>query len=149
MSRSCNHFFHQRTLKSNRLTATRRKAWRCLAVKLRSSVSNSFYSYGTTKTHRTHRNSQRKNAASQFSRQMNASAFRLNNWRSSVVHRFQIFETFSVSAVLHSENGRKFSIQIISKPWAIWKSVKIAHGKPHHNETEYSIEKTIRTYRKR
>ncbi|GBM60391.1 KRAB-A domain-containing protein 2 [Araneus ventricosus] len=44
-------------------------------------------------------------------------------------HLLQIFLTFGAPAILHSDNGREFSNQVISELCAMWKDVKIVHGK--------------------
>ncbi|XP_030768090.1 KRAB-A domain-containing protein 2-like [Sitophilus oryzae] len=44
-------------------------------------------------------------------------------------HLLHIFLTFGAPAILHSDNGREFSDQIISELNAMWKDVKIVHGK--------------------
>jgi transposase InsO family protein len=42
---------------------------------------------------------------------------------------------------LHSDNGREFSNRVISELCAMWKDVKIVHGKPRHSQTQGSVEK--------
>ncbi|GFW39033.1 SCAN domain-containing protein 3 [Trichonephila clavipes] len=50
-----------------------------------------------------------------------------------------IFLIFGTPAILQSDNGRKFSNQIISEICAMWKDVKIVHGKPPHSQTQGSV----------
>lgn len=56
-------------------------------------------------------------------------------------HVFSIFSTFGVPAILQSDNGREFSNQVISEICAMWKDIKIVHGKPCHNQTQGSVER--------
>ncbi|XP_067125299.1 KRAB-A domain-containing protein 2-like [Centruroides vittatus] len=56
-------------------------------------------------------------------------------------HLLQIFLTFGAPAILQSDNGSKFCNQVISKLYAMWKDVKIVHGKPHHSQTQGSVER--------
>ncbi|XP_067132267.1 KRAB-A domain-containing protein 2-like [Centruroides vittatus] len=46
--------------------------------------------------------------------------------------------------MLHPDNGRKFCNQVISKLCAMWKDVKIVHGKPPHSQTQGSVERANR-----
>lgn len=56
-------------------------------------------------------------------------------------HLLQIFLIFGAPAILHSDNGREFSNQVISELCAMWKDVKIVHGKPRHSQTQGSVER--------
>ncbi|XP_035226597.1 KRAB-A domain-containing protein 2-like [Stegodyphus dumicola] len=56
-------------------------------------------------------------------------------------HILAIFLTFGAPAVLQSDNGREFSNLVISEICAMWKDVKIAHVKPHHSQTQDSVER--------
>jgi hypothetical protein len=56
-------------------------------------------------------------------------------------HLLNIFLTFGAPAILHSDNGREFSNRVISELCAMWKDVKIVHGKPRHSQTQGSVER--------
>ncbi|GBN67396.1 KRAB-A domain-containing protein 2 [Araneus ventricosus] len=56
-------------------------------------------------------------------------------------HLLQIFLTFGAPAILHSDNDREFNNQVISELCAMWKDVKIVHGKPRHSQTQGSVER--------
>jgi hypothetical protein len=56
-------------------------------------------------------------------------------------HLLNIFLTFGAPAFLHSDNGREFSNRVISELCAMWKDVKIVHGKPRHSQTQGSVER--------
>lgn len=56
-------------------------------------------------------------------------------------HVLSIFLTFGAPAILQSDNGREFSNQVISELCAMWKDVKIVHGKPRHSQTQGSVER--------
>ncbi|GFS65365.1 KRAB-A domain-containing protein 2 [Trichonephila clavipes] len=56
-------------------------------------------------------------------------------------HVLSIFLIFAAPAILQSDNGREFSSQVISEICAMWKDVKIVHGKPRHNQTQGSAER--------
>ncbi|XP_076383741.1 uncharacterized protein LOC143260987 [Megalopta genalis] len=56
-------------------------------------------------------------------------------------HVLSIFLTFGAPAVLQSDNGKEFSNQVISEICAVWKDVKIVHGKPRHSQTQGSVER--------
>lgn len=56
-------------------------------------------------------------------------------------HLLQIFLTFGAPAILHSDNGREFCNRVISELCAMWKDVKIFHGKPRHSQTQGSVER--------
>ncbi|CAK9816188.1 KRAB-A domain-containing protein 2 [Anthophora plagiata] len=56
-------------------------------------------------------------------------------------HVLSIFLTFGAPAILQSNNGREFSNQVISEICAMWKDVKIVHGKPRHSQTQGSVER--------
>ncbi|GFU58111.1 KRAB-A domain-containing protein 2 [Trichonephila clavipes] len=56
-------------------------------------------------------------------------------------HVLSIFLTFGAPAILQSDNGREFSNQVISKICAMWKDVKIVHGKPRLSQTQGSVER--------
>ncbi|XP_023231251.1 KRAB-A domain-containing protein 2-like [Centruroides sculpturatus] len=58
-----------------------------------------------------------------------------------VAYHLQIFLTFGAPAILHSDNGREFCNKVISELCAMWKDVKIVHGKPRHNQTQGSVER--------
>ncbi|GFX05830.1 KRAB-A domain-containing protein 2 [Trichonephila clavipes] len=51
------------------------------------------------------------------------------------------FSKENVPTILQSNNGREFSNEVISKICAIWKDVKIVHGKPRHRQTQGSVER--------
>jgi hypothetical protein len=56
-------------------------------------------------------------------------------------HLLNIFLTFGAPAILHSDNDREFSNRVISELCAMWKDVKIVHGKPRHSQTQGSVER--------
>ncbi|XP_035210146.1 KRAB-A domain-containing protein 2-like [Stegodyphus dumicola] len=56
-------------------------------------------------------------------------------------HVLAIFLTIGAPAILQSDNGREFSNQVISKTCAMWKDVKIVHGKPRHSQTQGSVKR--------
>ncbi|XP_055932879.1 KRAB-A domain-containing protein 2-like [Argiope bruennichi] len=56
-------------------------------------------------------------------------------------HVLPIFLTFGAPAILQSDNGREFSNQVVSEICAMWKDVKIVHGKPRHSQTQGSVER--------
>jgi transposase InsO family protein len=56
-------------------------------------------------------------------------------------HLLNTFLTFGAPAILHSDNGREFSNRVISELCAMWKDVKIVHGKPRHSQTQGSVER--------
>ncbi|XP_055924454.1 KRAB-A domain-containing protein 2-like [Argiope bruennichi] len=56
-------------------------------------------------------------------------------------HVLPIFLTFGAPAILQSDNGREFSNQVISEICAMWKDVKIVHGKLRHSQTQGSVER--------
>ncbi|XP_015600310.1 KRAB-A domain-containing protein 2-like [Cephus cinctus] len=56
-------------------------------------------------------------------------------------HVLSIFLTFGAPAILQSNNGREFSNQVISEICAMWKDVKIVHGKPRPSRTQGSVER--------
>ncbi|XP_035214026.1 KRAB-A domain-containing protein 2-like [Stegodyphus dumicola] len=58
-----------------------------------------------------------------------------------VYHVLAIFLTFGTTAILQSDNGSEFSNQVISQMRAMWKDVKIVHGKPRHSQTQGSVER--------
>ena len=52
-----------------------------------------------------------------------------------------IFTLLGASTILQSNNGRKFSNQIISNLRNMWPKLKIIHGKPRQNQSQGSIER--------
>ncbi|XP_067140873.1 KRAB-A domain-containing protein 2-like [Centruroides vittatus] len=56
-------------------------------------------------------------------------------------HLLHIFLTFGVPAILQSDNGREFCNRVISELCAMWKDVKIVHGKHRHSQTQGSVER--------
>ncbi|GFV61088.1 SCAN domain-containing protein 3 [Trichonephila clavipes] len=51
-------------------------------------------------------------------------------------HVLSVFFTFGAPTILQSDNGRKFSNQDVFGICAMWKDVKIVHGKPRHIQTQ-------------
>ncbi|GFY23222.1 SCAN domain-containing protein 3 [Trichonephila clavipes] len=47
----------------------------------------------------------------------------------------------SGEAILQSDNGREFSNQGMSEICAMWKNIKIVHGKHRHSQTQGSVER--------
>ncbi|GFR20462.1 KRAB-A domain-containing protein 2 [Trichonephila clavata] len=56
-------------------------------------------------------------------------------------HVLPIFVTFGAPAILQSDNRSEFSNQVPSEICAMWKDVKIVHGKPCHSQTRGSVER--------
>ena len=56
-------------------------------------------------------------------------------------HLLDIFTTFGVPNILHSDNGREFYNQIIKSLCEMWNDIKIVHGKPTHSESQGSVER--------
>jgi hypothetical protein len=52
-----------------------------------------------------------------------------------------IFTLFGAPAILQSDNGREFVNKIISELCAMWKDLKIVHGKPRHSQSQGSVER--------
>ncbi|XP_035221079.1 KRAB-A domain-containing protein 2-like [Stegodyphus dumicola] len=53
-------------------------------------------------------------------------------------HILVIFLTIGAPEILQSDNDREFSNQVISEICAMWKVIKIVHGKPRHANTRLS-----------
>lgn len=56
-------------------------------------------------------------------------------------HLLDIFTTFGAPNILHSDNGREFSNQIIENLCSMWSDVTIVHGKPRHSQSQGSVER--------
>ena len=56
-------------------------------------------------------------------------------------HILPIFLTFGAPAILQSDNDREFSNQVLFEMYAMWKDVKIVHGKPRHSQIQGSVER--------
>ncbi|XP_050298540.1 KRAB-A domain-containing protein 2-like [Anthonomus grandis grandis] len=52
-----------------------------------------------------------------------------------------IFCLFGAPNILHSDNGREFSNQVIEQLAATWSAIKIVHGKPRHSQSQGSVER--------
>ena len=55
-------------------------------------------------------------------------------------HLLDIFTTFEVPNILHSDNGREFCNQITKSLCEMWYDIKIVHGKLRHSESQGSVE---------
>jgi len=58
-----------------------------------------------------------------------------------VAYHLDIFTTFGVPNILHSDNGGDFCNQIIKSLCEMWNDIKIVHGKPRHRESQGSVER--------
>ncbi|XP_023239475.1 KRAB-A domain-containing protein 2-like [Centruroides sculpturatus] len=56
-------------------------------------------------------------------------------------HLLDIFTTFGAPSILHSDNGREFSNQVIESLCSMWPDVKIVHGKARHGQSQGSAER--------
>ncbi|CAH4036853.1 unnamed protein product [Pieris brassicae] len=54
----------------------------------------------------------------------------------------KIFMTFGAPAILQSDNGRKFTANIIEELTAMWPEFKIIHGSPRRPQTQGSVERS-------
>ncbi|XP_023236274.1 KRAB-A domain-containing protein 2-like [Centruroides sculpturatus] len=54
-------------------------------------------------------------------------------------HRLDIFTIFGAPSILHSDNGRKFSNQVIESLCSMGLDVKIVHGKARHSQSQVSV----------
>jgi len=52
-----------------------------------------------------------------------------------------IFCIFGAPVILQSDNGREFVNKIIKYLKTMWSTLKIVHGKPHHSQSQGSVER--------
>jgi transposase InsO family protein len=55
-------------------------------------------------------------------------------------HHLDIFTTFGVPNILHSDSGSEFCNQIIKSLCETWNDIKIVYGKLRHSELQGSVE---------
>ena len=51
-----------------------------------------------------------------------------------------IFSIFGAPSILQSDNGKEFVNSVITELSAMRESLKIAHGKPRHSQSQESVE---------
>ncbi|GBN12263.1 KRAB-A domain-containing protein 2 [Araneus ventricosus] len=52
-----------------------------------------------------------------------------------------IFLLLGVASILQSDNGRKFSNNVVTSLMEFWTALKIVHGKPCHSQSQGSVER--------
>lgn len=57
-------------------------------------------------------------------------------------HLMDIFCIFGAPTILQSDNGREFVNQVIRELAVKWPGLKLVNGKPHHSQSQGSVERS-------